>query len=583
MESATSMGGVEGTGGKKGVVRIGSALFNADHGRLAEEVRRVEAAGVDFLHFDVFDGHLVSDLAFPPRTLETLRPLTALPFEVHLAAQDPLRFVPALARGGATLVFLPAEGTPLLYEAIFAVREHGLQAGLCLALGTPLAVLEPVLPLLDAVLLLGRVTGEGARGRAFNDLLLPRIAAVRRLIDAGGHAVALQAAGGLERDNCLAAVAAGATALPIGAALHRAPDMAAYVAALRADLRSGRDGTTARDEGATPATARSAPPNAEPGQTYRVLIASRSFGPNCPAALEGMRTAGCTLIPNEWGRAPTEAELLERIGDVDALISGTEPVTAAVLAAAPRLKVIAKHGVGYENIDLEVARARGIPVAVAGGAIADSVADMAMALLLAVARQIPQGDRSVRDGEWRRMVGVELRGKSLGIIGLGQIGKGLCRRAAGFGLRVVAHDLYPDEGFAREWGVEYLPLGDLLATSDIVSLHAPATPETRHMIDAAALGRMKRGAYLINTARGELVDEAALAAALREGQLAGAGLDVFSAEPPERDNPLLGLDNVVLAPHSAGQTEDGLRRMGEITAENALRVLRGEEPLYRVV
>lgn len=218
------------------MVRIGSALFNADHTSLGAELRRVEAAGVEFIHFDVFDGHFVPDLAFPPRTIQALRPLTALPFEVHLAASDPLRFLPALARAGADLVFLPAESTPLLYEAVFSVREQGMRAGLCLALGTPLGVLEAALPLLDAVLLLGRVTGEGRRGRDFNDLLLPRVAAARRMIDALGRDTDLQAAGGLEAESCRAAVAAGATSLPLGGALHRQADMGAYLSGLRASL-----------------------------------------------------------------------------------------------------------------------------------------------------------------------------------------------------------------------------------------------------------------------------------------------------------------------------------------------------------
>jgi ribulose-phosphate 3-epimerase len=224
------------THNSKLITRLGSALFNADHTRLGEELRRAEAAGVEFVHLDVFDGRFVPDLAFAPRTIQALRPLTALPFEVHLAASEPLRFLPALARAGADLVFLPAESTPLVYEAVFALRELGMRAGLCLALGTPLAVLEAALPLLDAVLLLGRVTGEGRRGRDFNGLLLPRVAAARRMIDALGRPVDLQAAGGLELESCGRAVAAGATSLPLGAALHREADMAGFVAALRAAI-----------------------------------------------------------------------------------------------------------------------------------------------------------------------------------------------------------------------------------------------------------------------------------------------------------------------------------------------------------
>ena len=554
-------------------VRIGSALFNADHGHLADEVKRIEAAGIDFLHFDIFDGHFVPDLAFSPRTMQTLRSLTTLPFEVHLAANDPVRFLPALAKAGANLVFLPAESTPLLYESIFSVREQGLQVGLCLALGTPLSVLEPVLPMLDAVLLLGRVTGEGQRGRTFNNLLLPRLRAVRQMIDQGGYTVDLQAAGGLEIDDCQATVAAGATSLPIGGALHRERALTEFVAHLRTTLAS-----TSRGVPAEPAVSNTSSAQ----RTYQVLVASRSFGHNCPQAVERLRTAGCELLPNEWGRAPTEEELLARVADIDVLISGTEPVTARVLNAASRLRVIAKHGVGYENIDLQAARERNIPVAVVGGVVVDSVADMTMALLLALVRQIPQGNASVHEGAWKRFVGYELRGKTLGIVGLGQIGKGVCRRARSFGMQIVATDSYHDEPFARNWGVRYLELQGLLATADIISLHAPVLPETRHMINHTTLQLVKPGAYLINTARGELVDEVALEQALRAGRLGGAATDVFQKEPPGA-HPLLQLNNFIATPHSAGQTVESLRMMGEVTVENILRVLAGKPPLHQVV
>jgi D-3-phosphoglycerate dehydrogenase len=557
------------------MVRIGSALFNADHSKLGDELRRVEAAGVDFIHFDVFDGYFVPDQGFPARTISWLRPLTKLPFEVHLAANDPQRFLAPLVEAGVDLVFLPAESTPLLYETIFTVRERGLKVGLCLALGTPLSLLSATLPMLDAVLLLGRVTGEGKRGRDFNNLVVERVQAVRRMIDEGDYTVDLQAAGGLETANCIEVCRAGATSLPIGGALHREPDMAAFVAYLRTEIETGLQ--LEKQAALSISSSETVVLNAQ----YNVLVASRSFGKNCPEVLAEMRAAGCIFMPNDFDRAPTETELIAHIGEADVLISGTEPVTARVLDAALRLKVISKHGVGYENIDLEAARARKIPVAIAGGAIADSVADMTLALLLALARQIPQGYASVRAGAWQRFVGPELRGKILGIVGLGQIGKGVCRRAKGFGLRVVAYDTYQDQNFAASWGVTYLPFDDLLAQADFISLHAPVTPETRHLLGPAQLARMKPGAYLINTARGELVDETALYEALQQGRLAGAASDVFIQEPPG-DNSLLTLDNFIAMPHSAGQTPEGLRRMGEITAENALRVLRGEAPLYRV-
>ena len=222
-----------------GQLRLGAALFNGDHGRLADEVARIEEVGLDFVHLDVFDGHLVPDLGFPPRTIATLRPLPRLPFEVHLAAADPLRFVPQLAEAGCDLVLFHAENVPMLYETIFTVREHDIRVGLVLGLGAPLHLLEPVVPLVDAVLLLARVTGEGARGATFNPLVLSRVEAVAAMARAAGTDLDVQVAGGVNRNHVAALSRAGATALALGAGLYKAPDMAREVAELRALAHAG--------------------------------------------------------------------------------------------------------------------------------------------------------------------------------------------------------------------------------------------------------------------------------------------------------------------------------------------------------
>lgn len=312
----------------------------------------------------------------------------------------------------------------------------------------------------------------------------------------------------------------------------------------------------------------------------RILVASRSFGPNCPAAVENLRRNGCELVwPFE--RKPSEDELIAVAPAYDAIISGTERISARVLDACPKLRVISKHGVGIENIDVAYAKKRGVAVAIASGAANDSVADHTWALLLALARQVVASHLDIQAGGWKRFVGLELAEKTLGIIGFGQIGKAVCRRAAGFGVSVIAYDVFRDEAFARQHNVEYIERDVLLARSDFVSLHCNVTAENRGSVDAAFFARMKKTALLINASRGELVDEVALAGALRSGTIAGAATDVFVHEPPQ-GSPLLGAPNFIATAHLAGQTEAGLRKMGEITAENALRVLQGQPPLFQV-
>ncbi len=214
-------------------LRLGAALFNGDHGRLADEVARLEVAGLDFIHLDVFDGYFVSDLGFPPRTIAALRPLTKLPFEVHLGANEPRRFIAPLADAGADLILFHLESAPMPYETIFAVREQQVKTGLAVTLGTPIAALEPLISRVDAVLLLARVTGEGVRGASFDPRVLPRLRTVRAMVEATGAAVDIQVAGGVKREHIPELIAAGATAIAIGGGIYRVADMAQEVAEMR--------------------------------------------------------------------------------------------------------------------------------------------------------------------------------------------------------------------------------------------------------------------------------------------------------------------------------------------------------------
>jgi len=269
---------------------------------------------------------------------------------------------------------------------------------------------------------------------------------------------------------------------------------------------------------------------------------------------------------------PSPEALRERAADAEALLTMlTERVDQALLDAAPKLRAIANMAVGTDNIDLDAAVARGIPVGATPGALTDATADLALALLLAAARRLPEGEREVREGRWAPWqpahdLGADVAGATLGIVGWGRIGQAVARRAEGFGMEVLHR--------SRSSG---LSLEELLERADFVSLHTPLTPETRHLIDAGALARMKPTAFLINTARGPVVDQAALRDALANGTIAGAALDVTDPEPLPADDPLLTAPNLLVVPHIGSATVRTRERMAEMAVENLLAALAGGE------
>ncbi len=264
------------------------------------------------------------------------------------------------------------------------------------------------------------------------------------------------------------------------------------------------------------------------------------------------------------------------------------PIDERVAEAARGCKLIQQPSIGYQHIDLEATRQAGIPVANVGAANAIGVAEQAIMFMLCLLKKALYFHNKTARGEWGQQdvftLGMfELHGKTVGIVGMGNIGREVAVRLRPFGCRIVYHDLVrlPEER-EREMGVEFLELEELLRASDIVTLHVPLTPQTRHLIDAQKLGLMKPEAYLLNLARGEVVDEEALVRALEEGRLAGAGIDVFTREPVDPENPLLRSDKVILSPHVAGGTNESRVRMLQVTIENVMRVLSGEKPRFVV-
>lgn len=278
----------------------------------------------------------------------------------------------------------------------------------------------------------------------------------------------------------------------------------------------------------------------------------------------------------------SEATLIKEVRDAAGLLVRTAPIPASVINAGTALKAIARHGVGYDNIDVKAATGRKIPVCITPRANALSVAEHVLAFMLALSKRIIPYDVATRKNDWevRNSYGAfDLEGKTLGILGMGRIGMLVCQKAkAAFNMTILAHDpIVPKEAMERA-GAKVVAIPEILKASDFVTLHVPSMPETKSMIGTAQLQMMKRSAYLINCARGPIVDEAALVTALKSGTIAGAGLDVFDPEPPVATNPLFSLPNVILSPHSAGLTVECVIRMATHAAQAIIDVLEGRRP-----
>lgn len=311
----------------------------------------------------------------------------------------------------------------------------------------------------------------------------------------------------------------------------------------------------------------------------KILITPRSFGKTSNVPFEMLEKYGYEIIRNNTGKSYSEEELLNIIEDVDGIIVGLDPVTRRVLERGKKLKVISKYGVGVDNIDVAAARELGIKVTYTPGANNESVADFAFALMLTLGRKVNELDEIVRSSKWEKRIGIEIYGKTIGIVGTGAIGKGVARRARGFNMEILAYDIYKDEAFANQIGMKYVDKKTLLEKADIVTLHVPLTDEMYHFIDSEELNMMKSSAILINTSRGGIVNEDALYDALKNKVIAGAALDVYEKEPPT-DSKLLELDNILLSPHCGASTVDATNRMGVMAVEGLVSVLEGMEPKF---
>lgn len=313
--------------------------------------------------------------------------------------------------------------------------------------------------------------------------------------------------------------------------------------------------------------------------SYRILETVTNYEVNCPQGYQMLMEAGFEFVKNPRPRPYyTKEEMLEVIGDIDAVIAGIDTFDQDIFRAARKLKLIARNGLGVDNIDLNGAKEHGIWVSNTRCST-NAVAEHALLLILALLRKLPALSQNVKEGGWERFVGEELYGKTVGLLGFGMIPQSLAEKLQAFHCQVLAYDKFPNQATADRLGVRMLPLEEVAAAADILSLHLPGGSETHHLVDAVLLSRMKQGSFLVNTARGTVTDEAAVAAALESGRLQGYAVDVFETEPPLREHPLLAMPQVICTPHCAANTRRASLETGITSAKAILDVLvHGKKP-----
>jgi D-3-phosphoglycerate dehydrogenase len=310
----------------------------------------------------------------------------------------------------------------------------------------------------------------------------------------------------------------------------------------------------------------------------RVLCTPVSFGRKDASLRQNLDGAVAEVIYNPFGRPLTAAELRPLIADIDGYIAGMDEIDSSVIACARQLKIVSCYGVGFDHVDITAATGRGVLVTNSAGTNSAAVAELAIVLMLALARHLVTANDAVKTGKWPILDGISLRGKTVGLIGLGAIGREVALRLTSFGCCLVVYDPFVAPDLGMRLGVNLLSLEEVLSQADFVSLHLPVMDSTKGMVDRRFLEQMKDGAFLINTARGDLIDEEALLSALRSGHLRGAALDCFSREPPDRSNQLLRLPQVIATPHTGAHTDEAVNLMGWTALENCLTVLNGRIP-----